>query len=404
MIIGPVNDLSASAGFSGYLTESLYSTGSLGRSVIDPDYLSRNRSSIFDGRGLYSSEPGTVASNASLLQPYQTQALTYPFSAPSSYEAAMSPTIISQPRQFPPFFPPDPRSQLDRPTDAKYKLSMTHNDGRYSDDTMVEREQVHATSQTRSHSKDKVQWFCTICEHDTFRGKQEWIRHERNQHFPRHVYYCQPDIIVRNNKLYCEACKIENPGCNHVAKHDAYACALKDLPARRFASKEKFVKHLRSHELPSDCQQLDEWKRLLPELVWGCGFCIKFFENVEERLFHMSRHFERGMTRADWDPSRVLLSLLTLPYIATEWVLRLNVEFECYGQAWPEISWTKEDAMALQQRLQRVTSSQEGGADLAESVFNASIIGREFQRRKQELALGLSSLDPDSRATNLSLT
>lgn len=400
-----MNDLSATAGHSDSLTNLLHSTGSLGRSVIAPDYSSRNRSTLLDRLGMYSCEPGTVSSDGSLLQPYQTQALTYPFSAASSsHEAATSHIIACQPRQSTPIFLPDSRSKLDRPVDAKYKLSMTLNDGRYSNNTTVEEGQVHPTFQIRSHSKDKVQWSCTLCEHDTFRGKQEWIRHERNQHFPRHVYYCQPDIIVRNQKLYCEACKIENPGCNHIAKHNAHTCALKDLPARRFASREKFVKHLRSHELPSDCQQLDEWKRLLPELVWGCGFCIKVFDNVEERLFHMSRHFERGMTRADWDPSRVLLSLLTLPYIATEWVLRLNVEFEYYGQAWPEISWSKEDAMALQQRLQRVTSSQESSADLAESVFNASIIGREFQRQKQQLALGLTSLDPDSSATNLSLT
>lgn len=191
-------------------------------------------------------------------------------------------------------------------------------------------------------------------------------------------------------------CKIENPGCNHIAECDARACALKELSARRFASKEKFSKHLRSHELHNDCRQLDEWKRLLPERVWGCGFCVRVFDDVEERLFHISRHFERGLTRADWDASRVVLSLLTLPYIANDWVWRLNLEF--IDQAWPEISWTKEDAMDLQRRVTSGQEGQENAADLAESAFQASIVGGELQRRKQRLEIGFPSLNPDSSA------
>ena len=108
----------------------------------------------------------------------------------------------------------------------------------------------------------------------------------------------------------------------------------------------------------------------------------------------MSRHFEKGMTRADWDASRVVLSLLTLPYIANAWVWRLNFELGI-DPPWPEISWTKEDAMALQRR---VTSGQESAADLAESAFHASIVGRELQLRKQRLEIDFPSLDPDSSA------
>ena len=347
------------------------------------------------------SEPGTVASDDSLLQPYQAQALMNPFlAASSSYETDMIHAVTGHPKQSATSFPSDLRTQSARAGEAKFAPSVTQNDGPRSTNTNINATQARIASQLQSHSKDKVQWSCTVCQHDTFRGKQEWIRHERNQHFPRYVYYCQPDIIVRNKELYCVTCNLEHPGCNHIAKCDARACALKNLSARQFASKERFIKHLRSHELPSDCQQLDEWKRLLPEKAWGCGFCVKVFDDVEERLFHVSRHFERGMTRADWDPSRVLLSLLTLPYIAKEWVLRLNVELgvEYYGQVWPEISWSKEDAMVLQKQ---VTSGQESGADLAESAFNASIIGQELQQRKQrsqQLDFGFTSLDTDSSA------
>lgn len=98
------------------------------------------------------------------------------------------------------------------------------------------------------------------------------------------------------------------------------------------------------------------------------------------------------MTRADWDASRVVLSLLTLPYIANAWVWRLNLELSS-DQAWPEISWTKENAMALQRR---VSSGQESGTELAESAFHTSIVGGELQRRKQRLEIGFPSLNPDS--------
>ena len=102
------------------------------------------------------------------------------------------------------------------------------------------------------------------------------------------------------------------------------------------------------------------------------------------------------MTRADWNASREVLSLLTLPYIANEWVWRLNLEF--IDQAWPEISWTKEDAMDLQQRVTGGQEGQESAADLAESAFNASIIGRELQRTTQRLGIGFPILNPDSSA------
>ncbi|MCJ1262688.1 hypothetical protein MMC22_002558 [Lobaria immixta] len=309
--VGPANDLSATAEPSDSLyKDSPYSTSSLGGGIQ-----SRSRSRLIDGPSMYSSDPGTIASEDSLFQPYQTQTLTFPFSAvSSSYEADMSHTIAGRPNQSAIHFLPDPKSQSARALDPIYNPSVTLTDGRRSSSTSIIAPQVRGTSR-------------------------------------------------------------------------------KDLSARRFASREKFIKHLRSHELPSDCRQLEEWKRQLPEKVWGCGFCVKVFDDVEERLFHISRHFEKGMSRADWDPSRVVLSLLTLPYIANEWILRLNVELgvEYYGQAWPEISWSKEDAMALQRR---VTSSQENGADLAESAFNTSIVGREFLRRKQQL--GFTSLDQDS--------
>ncbi|MCJ1462924.1 hypothetical protein MMC07_001528 [Pseudocyphellaria aurata] len=374
------------AGWSDSLyADSPFSTSSLGQST-----LSRDRSGFLDGPNMYSSEPGTVASDDMLLQPYQTQA-RHTFSAASSSEPAMSHAMSGHPGQFASNVQPDSRFQANRPGDANHNLSVTLTDDGGSNSMNVEALQVHPTSQGRSHENDRIQWSCTLCEHDNFRGKQEWIRHERNQHFPRHVYYCHPDIEVRNKELYCMACKVLNPGCTHIARRDAHVCAWKNLSARLFVSKEKFIKHLRSHDLHSECRQLDEWKRPLPEQVWGCGFCVKVFDDVEERLFHMTRHFERGKTRADWDPSRVLLSLLTLPYIANEWVLRVNVELrvEHYGHVWPELSWSKEDAVALQRR---VTSGQENGADLAESAFNMSLIGREIQRRKQQFAFGFKSL------------
>lgn len=262
-------------------------------------------------------------------------------------------------------------------------------DNQPSNKISTEASQCRLSCPRKSSPKDRMRWPCTICE-QTFSGRREWMRHEQNQHFPPNLWICQPDIILLNKKLYCIVCSTKNPECSHVAKHEAYACAKRDTSVRRFTSREKFIKHLSTHELSSDCLQIEEWEQPRPKQIWGCGFCIKVFDDIDERLFHIEKHYKRGHLKANWNHSRVVLGLLTLPFIANDWILLLNLELnvECYGQEWPEMSWSKEEAIDLQQRL---TTGQESGAELAKRAFEASDVGKElYQRHKSNQQVGFA--------------
>jgi hypothetical protein len=52
---------------------------------------------------------------------------------------------------------------------------------------------------------------------------------------------------------------------------------------------------------------------------WGCGFCAAFLDSWNERLYHVSDHFETGSRSLAWKYSNVIRGLLRQPEIARHW-------------------------------------------------------------------------------------
>ena len=226
---------------------------------------------------------------------------------------------------------------------------------------------VPARSRTSAAS---IKYLCTICDSKaTFRGKSEWKRHEIS-HMPSIEYICLPDGPT-DQESRCTICGIYHPDIQHVIEHHAHTCLAKDEAARTWVRKDKFVKHLASHGLSSDCAQVARWSRRLPPRISGCGFCVRGFNDSNERSLHVAKHFESGCDRTEWDRSKVILGLLSQPRTALSWQSLLGATFK--GQPAPPISWSSALAPEIQKRLEE---GQENGHDLALAAFQSSSLCR----------------------------
>lgn len=224
-----------------------------------------------------------------------------------------------------------------------------------------------ANSQTSSSA---IKFSCTLCDSKaTFRGKSEWKRHELS-HMPSVEYVCLPGGLIEEG-FRCAICSFHNPGYQHILEHNAHLCLAKEIEARTWVRKDKFIKHLASHGLSSNSPQVARWTRKLPNRLSGCGFCIRGFNDFNERSLHVAKHFESGCDRADWDRSKVILGLLSQPHTAISWQSLLGGSFG--GRPSPDIAWSEELAPGIQKRLEE---GQDSGHNLALAAFQSSSLCR----------------------------
>ncbi len=220
-----------------------------------------------------------------------------------------------------------------------------------------------ASSRTSSGT---VKFSCTLCDSKaTFRGKSKWKRHELS-HMPSVEYICLPGGLIEDN-FKCAICSVENPGYQHMFEHSAHLCLAKAIEARTWVRKDKFVKHIAGHGLSSNSLQVTKWTRKLPNRLSGCGFCIRGFDDFNERSLHVAKHFESGCDRANWDRSKVILGLLSQPRTTLSWQSLLGERFG--GQPAPAISWSEDLAPGIQKRLEE---AQDSGPNLAQAAFQSS--------------------------------
>lgn len=231
-------------------------------------------------------------------------------------------------------------------------------------------------------SSNAIKFSCTLCDSKaTFRGKSEWKRHELS-HMPSVEYVCLPRGLIEEG-FRCAICSAHNPGNQHILEHNAHLCLAKEIEARTWVRKDKFVKHLISHGLSSNSPQVARWTRKLPNRLSGCGFCIRGFNDFNERSLHVAKHFESGCDRADWDHSKVILGLLSQPHTAMSWQSLLGERFG--GQPSPQIAWSEELAPGIRNRLEE---GQDSGYDLALAAFQSSSLcqkaGHEQENSHQQ--------------------
>ena len=233
------------------------------------------------------------------------------------------------------------------------------------------------TSRSRT-TPASIKYSCTLCDSKaTFRGKSEWKRHELS-HMPSVEYVCLPEGHMDRDHR-CAICGANNPDIQHVIEHNAHLCVAKDESARTWVRKDKFVKHLASHGLSSSCPQVAKWSRKLPPRISGCGFCIRGFNDSNERSLHVAKHFESGSQRTDWDHSKVILGQLGQPRTALSWQSILGATFG--GQPSPPISWSESLASGIQKRLEE---GRENGHDLALAAFELSSLCQTAKRDESD--------------------
>jgi hypothetical protein len=153
-------------------------------------------------------------------------------------------------------------------------------------------------------------YHCTLkCGYSSNR-KDDWRRHEE-QNYSQEGWICDLEAAVLvGGILTCAYCETQNPEQDHlVSAHPRRApqgcCHNKPLSARGriFYRKEHVAQHFRSIHPGIPCtDHLDQNHFVVDSKFprW-CGFCSGYrFNDWQDRIEHLSAHFEAGLNLASW--------------------------------------------------------------------------------------------------------
>ena len=150
----------------------------------------------------------------------------------------------------------------------------------------------------------RPKYHCTFCQ-NSYHSKYGWERHETSKHRPSEVWECCSGINFQESKI-CMFCpdKGVRPTTKHLKTHRYEHCAKRSVKLRTYYRKDQFYQHLRSyHRCYSGCVFLETlWRKDLDvaDELWHCGFCSKVNMKWHERLKHIGKHWEQGLTMGDW--------------------------------------------------------------------------------------------------------
>lgn len=165
-------------------------------------------------------------------------------------------------------------------------------------------------------------WFCTFCpENTTFAAKADWKKHETKHHETGEDWPCP----IRN--------------CGEVLDR-----------------KLDFEAHFKRHHPDVPCPT-DVRIRLLPRIVYGCGFdgCKAILTGWKDRCDHVASHMkpkgiEKKKTRAEWSYSNMIQNLLRQEATRTAWK-SLFANFDSKEPRY-KMTWTPENTRVLKQKLE----------------------------------------------------
>lgn len=161
-----------------------------------------------------------------------------------------------------------------------------------------------------------VMFQCTFCLQG-FKKKYDWVRHERSIHLPGlDSWICkvpvpkdQPHLVWRVNhgEPECIFCGQKSPSDEHLQSHEFQSCAERPVSERTFTRKDHLWQHLHKFHR---CRKWEGWKPDLHLLQHRqdkfesvCGFCQLKTHSWDERVQHLTSHFRRGVTMAEWKAS-----------------------------------------------------------------------------------------------------
>lgn len=165
-------------------------------------------------------------------------------------------------------------------------------------------------------------WFCTFCTNNTtFSAKADWKKHETKHHETGEDWPCP----IRN--------------CFEVLDR-----------------KLDFEAHFKRLHPDVPCP-IDVRIRLLPRVVYGCGFegCKAILKGWKERCDHVALHMkpkgtEKKRTRSEWNYSNMIHNLLRQDATRTAW----KSLFVNLGSKEPrnKMTWTPDNTRILKQKLE----------------------------------------------------
>jgi hypothetical protein len=150
---------------------------------------------------------------------------------------------------------------------------------------------------------------CLFCL-EGFDVQEEWVEHEKSQHFAQTVWICMPRGPVEDSDdgmKVCVFCLAVDPGTEHYKQHKVNRClkkSMKDVKDRTYQHKQDFECHLRiSHGQKTTNEWIEDWwfSPTNTEWYWFCGFCDEVMATWTHRVEHLSGHFKQGFSISSWN-------------------------------------------------------------------------------------------------------
>ncbi|OQE79476.1 hypothetical protein PENNAL_c0051G03307 [Penicillium nalgiovense] len=134
-----------------------------------------------------------------------------------------------------------------------------------------------------------------------FKNKFDWTRHEKSLHLNLEAWACAPFggsvVLESTGRAHCAYCNQLDPSLEHLEQHNHGPCQQQK---RTFRRKDHLLQHLRLFHRLDVIPLIEEWKRVVTDFPSRCGFCDGRMSTWDERADHLTFHFRKGCTMANW--------------------------------------------------------------------------------------------------------
>ncbi|KAL2042583.1 hypothetical protein N7G274_004342 [Stereocaulon virgatum] len=208
--------------------------------------------------------------------------------------------------------------------------------------------------------------WCTYGEHkNPITTCDGWKRHEKEHET---VYVCMPRGPIEDWGLgpQCVFCGLRRPHPSHFQEHHLSSCLDQSTGPMKRSRKSNMVKHLASHGVSNDDASAlaERWREMPNKKVLSCGFCVKLFTSLTDRLNHIDQeHWSHGQDMDQWRLNNVIRGLLLQTEVSNAWQYLLARHPTLHET---DFNWELPAAKGLQLRLE---IGEESGQDLALAAF-----------------------------------
>ncbi|KAK8159743.1 hypothetical protein IWX90DRAFT_309312 [Phyllosticta citrichinensis] len=268
-------------------------------------------------------------------------------------------------------------------------------------------------------AKPATLYACTFCPYTSY-SKSHWQLHEEEYH-EQPVRWTCPDARChrfffsepkyRRHHAEAHACR----GCALERDDERRACATAAAAAQLAGSGEAY--HKRLNETPKICAE-HAMLRVHSKRAFGCGFCVRLLRSWADRCEHVARHYERGdagngvqvapapaptskrasMTggsKADWDFSLLVGSLMQQQVLAGAWEAVLTERHGADKRAWPRMRWegpNNKEGRELVRLMEQHGMVRDKARSTAELAYELGRAGAEAETQRLQNRKGRETM------------